>query len=41
MRLRNVKGAKDKILLSRYNIDDPYSNINNWNPKTNNRKKVI
>ena len=31
MRLRNVKGAKDKILLSNYNIDNPFDNINNWN----------
>ncbi len=40
MRLRNVKGAKDKILLSRYNIDDPYSNINNWNKVFNNNNPI-
>ena len=36
MRLRNVKGAKEKILSSRYNIDNPFDNINNWNKVFNN-----
>ena len=40
MRLRNVKGAKDKILLSDYNIDDPFDNINNWNKVFNNNNPI-
>ena len=40
MRLRNVKGAKDKILLSNYNIDNPFDNINNWNKVFNNNNPI-
>lgn len=40
MRLRNVKGAKDKILLSDYNIDNPFDNINNWNKVFNNNNPI-
>ena len=40
MRLRNVKGAKDKILSSRYNIDNPFDNINNWNNVFNNNNPI-
>ena len=40
MRLRNVKGAKDKILSSRYNIDNPFDNINNWNKVFNNNNPI-
>ena len=40
MRLRNVKGAKDKILLSNYNIDNPFNNINNWNKIFNNNNPI-
>ena len=40
MRLRNVKGAKDKILSSRYNIDNPFNNINNWNKVFNNNNPI-
>ena len=40
MRLRNVKGAKDKILLSNYNIDNPFDNINNWNKVFNNSNPI-
>ena len=40
MRLRNVKGAKDKIILSEYNIDNPFDNINNWNKVFNNNNPI-
>lgn len=40
MRLRNVKGAKEKILSSRYNIDNPFDNINNWNKVFNNSNPI-
>lgn len=40
MRLRNVKGAKEKILSSRYNIDNPFDNINNWNKVFNNNNPI-
>ena len=40
MRLRNVKGAKGKILLSDYNIDNPFDNINNWNKVFNNNNPI-
>ena len=40
MRLRNVKGAKDKILNSRYIIENPYNNINNWNNVFNNNNPI-
>ena len=40
MRLRNVKGAKEKILSSGYNIDNPFNNINNWNKVFNNSNPI-
>ena len=40
MRLRNVKGAKEKILSSRYNIDNPFDNINKWNKVFNNNNPI-
>ena len=40
MRLRNVKGAKDKILASKYNIVNPFDNINNWNKVFNNNNPI-
>lgn len=40
MRLRNVKGAKEKILSSRYNIDNPFDNINKWNKVFNNSNPI-
>lgn len=40
MRLRNVKGAKEKILSSRYIIDNPFDNINNWNKVFNNNNPI-
>ena len=40
MRLRNVKGANEKILASRYNIDNPFDNINNWNKIFNNNNPI-
>ena len=40
MRLRNVKGAKEKILSSRYNIENPFDNINNWTKVFNNSNPI-
>ena len=40
MRLRNVKGAKEKILSSRYNIDNPFDNIDKWNKIFNNSNPI-